>query len=61
MHLIIHERIINGAYAMFVSDCLYKSTYNGCSFELPQLVQEIQMSAHKICFYKVDTNTWAVI
>ena len=53
------EGIINDAYAIFVSDCLYKSKCCGYSFELPQLVEAIQMSTHNICFYKkVDTNTY---
>ena len=34
----------------------------GHSFELPQLVEAIQMSSHKICFYKeVDKSTLTVI
>ena len=56
-----HERIINDAYTIFVSDCLYKNICCGYSFELPQLVMAIQMSTKNICFYKkVDTNTLAV-
>ena len=52
------KKIINDAYLIFVSDCLYKSICCGYSFELPRLVEAIQMSTHNICFYeKVDANT----
>ena len=36
-----HERIIYDAYAIFVSDCLYKSICCGYSFEMPRLVETI--------------------
>ena len=48
-------------YAILVSDCLYKSICCWYSFELPRLVEAIQMSTHNICLYKtIDTNTLAV-
>ena len=53
--------LLNDAYAIFVSDCRYKSLCSGYSSELPQLVKAIQMSPHIECFYKVETNIWAVI
>ena len=40
------------AYAILLSDCLYKNICCGYLFELPQLVEAIQMSTHNICFYK---------
>ena len=57
----LHESFINDAYAIFVADCLYKSIRCVYSFELPQLVEAIQMSMHSVCFYnEVDTNKWTV-
>ena len=44
--------VFNDAYVIFFSDFLYKSICCGYSFELPQLVEAIQMSTHNICFYK---------
>ena len=53
--------VFNDAYAISFSDFLYESICCGYSFELPWLVEAIQMSTHNICFYKeVDTNTWTV-
>ena len=55
--------IFNDAYAIFFSDfLLYKSICYGYLFEMPRLVEAIQMSSHNICFYKVvDKRTLAVI
>ena len=44
--------VFNDAYVILFSDFLYKSICCGYSFELPQLVEAIQMSTHNICFYK---------
>ena len=50
------------AYAILLSDCLYKNICCGYLFELPQLVEAIQMSTHNICFYKeVDESVLVVI
>ena len=61
--------VFNDAYAMLFSDFLYKSISCGYSFELPRLVEAVQMlSSHNICFYKevdksikVDKSTLAII
>ena len=54
--------ILNDAYAILFSDFLYKNICNGYSFELPRLVEAIQMSSHNICFYKeVDESILTVI
>ena len=54
--------IFNDAYAISFSDFHYKSICCEYSFELPQLVEAIQMSTHNICFYKeVDKSTLAEI
>ena len=46
----------------YFSDFLHKSICCWYSFELPQLVEAIQMSTNNICFYKeVDKSTLAVI
>ena len=37
-------------------------TYCGYSFELPRLVEAIQMSTHNVCFYKeVDKSALVVV
>ena len=42
----------------FVSDFLYKNVCYWYSFELPRLVEAIQMSNNNICFYKeADKST----
>ena len=52
----------NDAYAILFSDFLYKSICCGYAFELPRLVEAIQMRIHNICFYKeVDKSTLVVI
>ena len=52
----------NDTYAILFSDFLYKNICCGYSFELPQLVEAIQMSTHNICFYKeADKSTLVVI
>ena len=44
------------------SDFLYKSICCWYSFELPQLVEAIQMSTNNICFYiEAAKSTLAVI
>ena len=43
--------VLNGAFAILFSDFLYKNICCGYSFELPQLVEAIQMSYHNICFF----------
>ena len=40
------------AYTIFFSDFLCKSICYWYSFELPQLVEAIQMSINNVCFYK---------
>ena len=40
--------LLYDAYEIFVSDGLYKSICCGCSFELPRLVQAIQMSTQNM-------------
>ena len=53
--------VFNDTYTLLFSDFLYKSICCGYSFELPQLVEAIQMSTHNICFYKVvDKSTLTV-
>ena len=44
--------IFNDIYTILFSDFLYKNIRCGYLFELPQLVEAIQMSTHNICFYK---------
>ena len=44
--------VFNDAYAVFFSEFLYKNIRCGYSFELPRLVEAIQMSVHNICFIK---------
>ena len=52
--------IFNDTYAFF-SAFLYKSLCYWYSFELPQLVEAIQMSTNNVQFYKeVAKITWAV-
>ena len=46
--------VLNNTHAIFVSDFLKKIISYVYSFELPQLVEAIQMSTHNICFYKED-------
>ena len=49
--------IIRNIFSVF----LYKSISCWYSFELPRLVEAIQMSTNNICFYKeVEKNTLAV-
>ena len=56
------RRAFNDAYAILVSDFLYKSICCGYLFELPRFVEAIQTSTNNICYYKVvDTSTLAVI
>ena len=43
--------VLNGAFAILFSDFLYKNICCGYSFELPRLVEAIQMSYHNICFF----------
>ena len=42
----------NDTYAISFSDFLHKSICCGYSFELPRLVEAIQMSTNDICFIK---------
>ena len=42
--------VFNDTYAISFSDFLYKSICCGYSFELPLLVEAIQMSTNNICF-----------
>ena len=55
--------VLNDAFAILFSDFLfYKNICCGYSFELPRLVEAIQMSSHNVCFYKeVDKSTLTVI
>ena len=54
--------VLNDAFAILLSDFLYKNMCCGYSFELPRLVVVIQMSSHKICFYEeVDKSALTVI
>ena len=54
--------VLNDAFAILFSDFLYKNICCGHSYELPRLVEAIQMSSHNICFYKgVDKSTLTVI
>ena len=54
--------VLKNAFAILFSDFLYKNIYSGYSFELPRLVEAIQMSSHNICFNKeVDKSTLTVI
>ena len=54
--------VFNDAYVILFSDFLYKCICCGYSFELPRLVEAIQMSTDNIYFYKeVDKSTLAVI
>ena len=52
--------VFNDTYAIFLL-LFYQSICCWCSFELPRLVEAIQMSINKICFYKVDKGTPAVM
>ena len=53
--------ILNDAFAILLSDFLYKNICYGYSFELPRLVEAIQMSSHNRCFYKeVDKSTLTI-
>ena len=54
--------LLNNAFAILFSDFLYKNICCGYSFELPRLVEAIQVSSLNICFYKeVDKSTLTVI
>ena len=54
--------VLIDAFAILMSDFLYKNIYCGYSFELPRLVEAIQMSSHDICMHKeVDKSTLTVI
>ena len=54
--------MLNDAFAILFSDFLYENTCCGYSFELPRLVEAIQMSSHNICLYKeVDKSTLTII
>ena len=54
--------VLNDAFAILFSDFLYNNICCGYLFELPRLVEAIQMSSHNICFYKeVDKDTLTVI
>ena len=54
--------VFNDGYAILFPDFLHKSICCGYGFELPQLVEAIQMSTHNTYFYKeVDKSTLAVI
>ena len=54
--------VLNGAFAILFSDFLYKNICCGYSFELPRLVEAIQMSYHNMFIYKeVDKSTPTVI
>ena len=46
--------------AQYFCEFLYKSISCWYSFELPRLVEAIQMIINKICFYK-EVDTWPVI
>ena len=43
--------VFDDAYAIFFSDFPYKYICFGCSFELPQLVDAIQIGINNICIY----------
>ena len=50
--------VFNDIYIIFCLDFLYKSLCSWYSFELPPLVEEVQMSINNVCFYKeVDIST----
>ena len=54
--------IFNDTYAISFSDFPYKSMCCGYSFDLPRLVEAIQMITQNICFYKVvDKSTLTVM
>ena len=54
--------VLNDAFAILFSDFLYKNICCGYSFELPRLVEAIQVKSHNICSYKeVDKSTLTVI
>ena len=55
--------VLNDAFATLFSDFLYKKTCCRDSFELPRLVEAIQMSPHNICFFykAVDKSTLTII
>ena len=42
--------LLNDTFAILFYDFLYKNICCRNSFELPQLVEAIQMSSHNICF-----------
>ena len=44
--------VLNDAFAMLFSNFLYKTICCGHSFELPRLVEAIQMSSYNVCFFK---------
>ena len=46
------RRLFNDTYAIFVSNFLLKSIFCWYSFELPRLVEAIQISTNNICLYK---------
>ena len=53
--------VFDDTYAIFFSVFLYKSICCWYSFELPQLVEAIQMSTNNIFFYKeVEKSTLTV-
>ena len=54
--------VLNDAFAILFSDFLHKNLCCGYSFELPRLVEAIQMISLNICFYReVDKSTLTVI
>ena len=54
--------VLNDAFAILFSDFLYKNIYCGYSFELPRLVEAIQMSSLNRRFYNGrDKSTLIVI
>ena len=56
------RKVLDDCFAVLLSDFLYKNICCGYSFELPHLVEAIQMSSHNICFYKeVDKSSKTVI
>ena len=54
--------VLNDAFATLFSDFLYKNICCGYSFELPRLVEAIQLSSHNIGFNKeLDKSTLTII
>ena len=54
--------VLNDAFTILFTDFLYKNICYWYSFEVPQLVEAIQMSSHNIGFYKeLDRSTLTVI